>query len=313
MEGRGGTHLEARNVYGLLMARAAYEGLRRLRPDRRPWLFSRSGWAGLQRYAWAWTGDTVSGWPMLRQTVITILGLSLSGVGFAGPDIGGYHGDPSPELYVRWFELATFLPLFRTHCSYGDPPREPWAAAKGLLDAVRVHMRLRRRLLPYLYTAAWQSSQTGAPPIRPLLWEDEGDVRLRAADDAFLLGDDLLVAPVLDEGARNRLVPLPQGSWYPLDGSEPVVGGHDIDVPAPIDHTPVFVRAGAVIPMDEDGDLTLHVYGTAARGVLYQDAGDGYGPWRVDHFAVSDRDLARLETISEGEFPSAALHTRLHR
>ena len=256
MEGRGGTHLEARNVYGLLMARAAYEGLRRLRPDRRPWLFSRSGWAGLQRYAWAWTGDTVSGWPMLRQTVITILGLSLSGVGFAGPDIGGYHGEPSPELYVRWFELASFLPLFRTHCSYEDPPREPWAAAKGLLDAVRAHMRLRRRLLPYLYTAAWQATETGRPPIRPLLWEDEGDVRLRAVDDAFLLGDDLLVAPVLDEGARNRRVPLPDGSWYPLDGSDPVVGGQDIDVPAPIDHTPVFVRAGAVIPMDEEGDLT---------------------------------------------------------
>lgn len=312
MEGRGGSHLEARNVYGLLMARAAYEGLRRLRPDRRPWLFSRSGWAGLQRYAWAWTGDTVSTWPMLRQTVITILGLSLSGVGFAGPDIGGYHGEPSPELYVRWFELASFLPLFRTHCSFDDPPREPWEAARGLIDAVRAHLRLRQRLMPYLYTTAWQATQTGRPPVRPLFWEDECDPRLALVDDAFFLGDDLLVAPVLDEGARARTVPLPSGVWYPLDGDEPVEGGQDVEVPAPVDHTPAFVRAGTIMPMDEDGDLTLHVYGAPARGVLYQDAGDGYGPWRVDRFMVTAADPLRVEATSEGDFPSATLHTRLH-
>ncbi|HEV3351985.1 MAG TPA: TIM-barrel domain-containing protein [Acidimicrobiales bacterium] len=312
MEGRGGTHAEARNLYGLLMARAAYEGLQRVRPDRRPWLFSRSGWAGLQRYAWNWTGDTVSTWPMLRQTVITVLGSSLSGIGFTGPDIGGYHGDPSPELYVRWFELAAFLPLFRTHCSFDDPPREPWAAAKGLIDAVRAHMRFRQRLMPYLYTVAWEATQHGRPPIRPLLWEDESDLRLASVDDAFFVGDDLLVAPVLDEGARTREVPLPSGRWYPLDGDDPVEGGHNIEVPAPIDHTPVFVRAGAVIPMDEDGELTLHVYGTPARGVLYQDAGDGYGPWRVDRFTVFSDDPTRLETASEGDFPSAALRTHLH-
>jgi alpha-glucosidase len=311
MDGRGGTHLEARNLYGLLMARAAYEGLRRLRPDRRPWVFSRSGWAGMQRYAWAWTGDTVSTWPMLRQTLTTILGLGLSGIGFAGPDIGGYHGDPSPELYVRWFELGAFLPLFRTHCTYDVLPREPWAAAEGYIDAVRTHMLLRRRLMPYLYTAAWQASQTGLPPVRPLFWEDERDLRLARVDDAFFLGDDLLVAPVLEEGARRRTVVLPAGDWYPLDGSEPLEGGRDVEVDAPIEHTPVFVRAGAIIPMDEDGDLTLHVYGAPARGVLYQDAGDGYGPTRVDRFTVSD-ESGRLETSGEGDFPSATLHTRLH-
>jgi alpha-glucosidase len=249
---------------------------------------------------------------MLRQTLITVLGLSLSGLGFSGPDIGGYHGDPSPELYVRWFELASFLPLFRTHCSFDDPPREPWAAAKGLTDAVRDHMRLRQRLMPYLYTTTWQASQTGLPLVRPLFWEDERDPRLASVDDAFFLGDDLLVAPVLDEGARERRVPLPSGRWYPLDGGEVLEGGRDVEVPAPIDHTPVFVRSGAVIPMDENGDLTLHTYGTPARGVLYQDAGDGYGPWRVDRFTVSDADPQDVETSSEGDFPSAPLHTALH-
>jgi alpha-glucosidase len=312
MDGRGGSHVEARNVYGLLMARAAYEGLSRLRPDRRPWVFSRSGWAGMQRYAWTWTGDTVSSWPMLRQTVITVLGLSLSGIGFTGPDIGGYHGDPSPELYVRWFELAAFLPLFRTHCSFDDPPREPWTAADGLVDAVRRHLQLRRRLMPYLYTVSWQASQTGAPPVRPLFWEDERDPRLARVDDAFFLGDDLLVAPVLDEGARSRTVPLPSGRWYPLDENQPLEGGRDVLVDAPTDHTPVFVRAGSIIPMDEEGALTMHVYGAPARGVLYQDAGDGYGPSRVDRFTVSDADNPRLEMSSEGDFRSAALHTALH-
>ena len=249
---------------------------------------------------------------MLRQTVITVLGLSLSGIGFSGPDIGGYHGDPSPELYVRWFELASFLPLFRTHCSFDDPPREPWMAAKGLIAAVRSHLRLRRRLMPYLYTTTWQASHTGAPPVRPLLWEDERDPRLARVDDAFFVGDDLLVAPVLDEGARTRTVPLPSGWWYPLDGSEPLEGGRDVVVDAPVDRTPVFVRGGAVIPMDEGGELTLHVYGSPARGALYQDAGDGYGPWRVDRFTFSDADPPQLETSSEGDFPSAVLHTALH-
>jgi alpha-glucosidase len=212
---------------------------------------------------------------------------------------------------VRWFELAAFLPLFRTHCSFDDPPREPWAAAKGLIDAVRVHLRLRRRLLPYLYTTAWQASQTGAPPVRPLFWEDERDLRLASVEDAFFLGDHLLVAPVLEEGARSRTVPLPAGRWYTLDGDESVEGGRDVEVSAPIDHTPVFVRAGTVLPMDEDGELALHVYGTPARGVLYQDAGDGYGPWRVDRFTIFSDDPTRLETTSEGDFPSAALRTHL--
>jgi alpha-glucosidase len=317
MEGRGGSHTEARNLYGLLMARAAFEGLRRLRPDRRPWLFSRSGWAGLQRYAWNWTGDTVSTWPMLRQTVSIVLGLSLSGVGFTGPDIGGYHGDPSPELYVRWFELGSFLPLFRTHCSYDDPQREPWVAAKGLIEAVRSHMRLRQRLMPYLYTTAWQATQTGWPPVRPLFWEDEGDPRLAGVDDAFFLGDLLLVAPVLIEGARSRRVVLPEGTWYPLDGDEPVEGGREVDVPAPIDDTPVFVRAGAVLPMDEAGDLTLHLYGPPDRGtgggILYQDSGDGYGDWRVDRFGVTRAgDHLLLERATEGRFPESSARTQVH-
>jgi alpha-glucosidase len=317
MEGRGGSHAEARNLYGLLMARAAYEGLRRLRPDRRPWLFSRSGWAGLQRYAWNWTGDTVSTWPMLRQTVITVLGSSLSGIGFTGPDIGGYHGDPSPELYVRWFELGSFLPLFRTHCSYDDPPREPWAAAKGLIDAVRIHLHLRRRLMPYLYTTAWQATRTGWPPVRPLFWEDEKDPRLAGVDDAFLLGDHLLVAPVLHEGARTRRVPLPKGSWYPLDGAELLEGGRNVEVPAPIDHTPVFVRAGAVLPMDEDGELTLHVYapeeGGPSSGTLFEDSGDGYGPSRVYNFAAARRgDAVQLHSMGPVGSASPPFQTRVH-
>lgn len=311
MDGRGGSHAEAHNLYALLMARAAFEGLRRLRPHRRPWLFSRSGWAGLQRYAWNWTGDTVSTWPTLHQTVSTVLGLSLSGLGFTGPDIGGYQGDPSPELYVRWFELATFLPLFRTHCAYDNPPREPWAAAKGLTDAVRAHLRLRRRLMPYLYTTAWQATQTGWPPIRPLFWEDEADQRLARVDDAFFLGDHLLVAPVLTEGAQSRRVVLPKGTWYPLDGGESIEGGGVIEVAAPVDHTPVFVRSGAAIPMDEDGELKLHAYGAPAHGVLYSDAGDGYGLWRVDRFTVSDRGA--LETSGEGDYPSAGAQLHLHR
>src|SRR5436190_18595109 len=122
MDGGGGDNAEAHNIYGLLMNRAGHEALAELHPDRRPFVLSRAGWAGVQRWAWSWTGDTETSWSALRQTIPTVLGLGMSGLPYTGPDIGGYHGSPDAELYVRWFELATFLPFMRTHCSEDSLP-----------------------------------------------------------------------------------------------------------------------------------------------------------------------------------------------
>ncbi len=307
MEGRGGDHREAHNLYGLLHVRAAYEGLRRLRPSHRPFLFSRSGWAGLQRYAWSWTGDTESSWTALRATIATILGLGLSGIPGSGPDIGGFAGAPDAELYVRWLQMAAFLPLFRTHSRLDAPPREPWAFGESALEIVREFLRLRYRLLPYLYTAVWQSAQTGWPVVRPLFWLDPEDQTLWDVDDAFLLGDALLVAPVVSPGETRRRLRLPRGHWLDYWTSTLYEGGGEIEVEAPLERIPLFVRAGAIIPTEEQGRLFLHLFAVPSTGgdsLLYNDAGDGYGDFRVDRFALRWQD-EHLDVVweEEGTFP----------
>ncbi|MGW7790704.1 glycoside hydrolase family 31 protein, partial [Streptomyces tricolor] len=166
LEGRGGDHREAHNVYALCMAQAAYEGLRELVPGERPFLFSRSGWAGLQRYGGAWSGDVATGWPGLRASLSLVLGLGLCGVPYSGPDVGGFDGSPSPELYLRWFQLGAYLPLFRTHASLRAGRREPWEFGAEVLEHARVALLERRRLLPYFLTLAHLARRTGAPPGR---------------------------------------------------------------------------------------------------------------------------------------------------
>ncbi|MGQ0569990.1 MAG: TIM-barrel domain-containing protein, partial [Armatimonadota bacterium] len=202
LDGRGGDHLEAHNLYGFLQNQSGYEALRAHRPDRRPFIVSRSGWAGGQRYAWNWTGDVESTWGALRQTVATVLGLGLCGIPLTGPDVGGFSGSPSAELYVRWLQLAAFLPFFRTHSAKFTPRREPWHFGEPSLGIAREVLKNRYRLLPYLYTLAWEASQTGHPLVRPLFWPDAQDPDLWGVQDAFLLGDALLIAPVLEEGSR---------------------------------------------------------------------------------------------------------------
>lgn len=306
MEGRGGNHLEAHNLYGLLMNRAAWEALRRMQPDRRPFLLTRSGWAGIQRYAWNWTGDTESTWAALRQTIATVIGLGLSGIPYTGPDIGGFSGAPSAELFIRWFQAAAFMPFFRNHAAKGTPRREPWVFGEPALSILREFLELRVRLLPYLYTLAWEAAQTGAPLVRPLFWGNEDDASLWEIEDAFLLGPALLVAPVVEEGARARKVFLPPGGWYDFWEERRLAGPGVIEAEAPLERIPVFVRAGSVLPMAEDG-LTLHLYVPSAgegEGTLYSDAGDGSGPYRVDRFRMErEENRLWLRWIPEGDFP----------
>ena len=202
-DGRKGQHAEAHNLYGLLMARAGYEAMRQQNPDRRPWIFTRAGWAGTQRYAWSWTGDTETSWKTLRMTVPEIIGLGLSGIPFTGPDIGGFSAHPTAELYTRWFQLAAFLPFFRTHSSLALPPREPWVFGEPTTTIIRDFLHLRYQMMPFLYTQVWETCRTGHPFIRPVFWQDPDDARLWDIDDTFMLGEALLVAPVLEENASE--------------------------------------------------------------------------------------------------------------
>ncbi|MEV6835897.1 glycoside hydrolase family 31 protein [Streptomyces sp. NPDC051133] len=291
LEGRGGDHREAHNVYGLCMARAGYEGLRELSPGERPFLFSRSGWAGMQRYGGTWSGDVATGWPGLRASLSLVLGLGLCGVPYSGPDVGGFDGSPSPELYLRWFQLGAYLPLFRTHAGLRAGRREPWEFGPEVLEHARVALLERRRLLPYFVTLAHLARRTGAPYVRPLWWRAPEDRALRDCEDAFLLGDGLLVAPVLDPGADRRAVQLPRGRWYDTATEEVYEGPARVLVDAPLSRTPVFARAGAVIPVrGDDGGVELEVWapvrGRTGGGLVVPDAGDGWDEPEIERYVA---------------------------
>jgi alpha-glucosidase len=308
MEGRGGDHREAHNLYGLLMNRAGYEALREQRPDRRPWILSRSGWAGMQRHAWSWTADVETSWPALQLTIATVLGLGLSGQPYCGPDIGGFGGDPPAELYLRWLQMAAFMPFCRTHSANGTARREPWAFDEPTTRIVRDFLDLRSRLMPYLYSLAWQASQTGAPIVRPLFWLDPGNPQLWEVEDCFLLGDSLLVAPVLEAEAQTRTVRLPAGNWYSFWDDERLKGPEEVELPAPLERIPLLVRAGSLLPMTQGGNLILQVYPPSQNdtgdGILYSDAGEGYGPARIDQFSLSwENNGLRLNWQSQGSYP----------
>ncbi|MCB5910628.1 glycoside hydrolase family 31 protein [Streptomyces pinistramenti] len=280
LDGRGGDHREAHNVYALEMARAGYEGLSALRPDERPFLFSRSGWAGMQRYGGAWPGDVATGWPGLRASLALVLGLGLCGVPYSGPDAGGFSAVPSRELYLRWFQLAAYLPLFRTHAADRSGRREPWEFGPEVLTHARAALRERERLLPYFESLGHLARLTGAPYVRPVWWHTPRDRALRDCGDAFLLGHALLVAPVLEPGGGVRAVRLPRGRWYDTATGQAYEGPGEVRVDAPLSRIPVLARAGAVLPVTgADGGTELEVWApTAGRnggGSVAADAGGG--------------------------------------
>ncbi|MCT7354946.1 glycosyl hydrolase [Streptomyces sp. 15-116A] len=291
LEGRGGDHREAHNVYGLCMSQAAYEGLRRLAPEERPFAFSRSGWAGMQRYGGAWSGEVATGWPGLRASLALVMGLGLCGVPYSGPDVGGFDGDPSPELFLRWLQLGAYLPLFRTRASPQAGRRELWELGPQVLEHARVALVERRRLLPYFMTLAHLARRTGAPYVRPLWWSAPEERALRECEDAFLLGDCLLVAPVLDPGADRRAVQLPRGRWYDTVTGQAYDGPAQVLVDAPLERIPVFARAGAVLPVrGEDGGLELEVWaparGRTGGGLVVPDAGEGWAEPEIERYTV---------------------------
>ncbi|MGW1297881.1 glycoside hydrolase family 31 protein [Streptomyces sp. NPDC002533] len=291
LEGAGGDHREAHNVYALAMARAGYEGLLRLRPEERPFLFSRSGWAGMQRYGGTWSGDVSTGWEGLRASLSLVVGLGLCGVPYSGPDVGGFDGFPSPELYLRWFQLGAYLPLFRTHSAIDAGRREPWEFGPEVLEHARAALVERERLHPYFVSLSHMARLTGAPYVRPVWWGAPGDRALRECEDAFLLGDALLVAPVLEPGVRRRAVRLPRGRWYDTVTGRAYEGAGQVLVDAPLSGVPVLARAGAVIPVrGADGEPELEVWapapGRTGGGLVVRDPGDGWAEAEVERYVT---------------------------
>ena len=284
-EGGGNTHVGGGHaVYGMQMARATREGLIAADKNKRPFVITRAGYAGVQRYASTWNGDSLANWDHLRMSIAQLCNLGISGIPFSGSDAGGFRGNPSAELYLRWMQVSSMMPFFRTHSARTSQQREPWSFGTSMTNQLRVVIERRYQLLPYLYTQVQRATVDGSLIVRPMFFERPDDPAYRRIEDQFLLGDSVLVAPILTEGARSRMVALPPGTWYRYGSGTPLAGGRTLSVTAGLD-LPLFVRAGTVLPLwpvrqstSQPLDrLILQLYRGQATSRLYEDEGDGFG------------------------------------
>jgi alpha-glucosidase len=242
--GRPFRAMEMKPLQTLLMLRASRQAQLDHAPDSPPFLISRAGFAGLQRYAQTWSGDNSTSWETLRWNTPMGLGLALSGVSNTGHDVGGFAGPrPDPELFVRWVALGVFMPRFSIHSWNDDGTvNEPWMYPEAL-DAIRALMRLRERLIPYLKALLARHREAYEPVIRPVFHDFPDDPEAWAETDDFLLGDALLVCPVTVPGQSTRKVRLPSGATWRNDWTgEVAAGGVIVETPAPLDQPPYFIR-----------------------------------------------------------------------
>ena len=324
----GGTadHVAIHNAYGLLQARATYQGVLALRPGARPFVLTRAAYAGAQRWAATWTGDNRAEREGLALTIPTLLELGTSGYPFAGADVGGFDGCPDPELLTEWMELGALQPFFRNHSNKQSCRREPWLDGARELRRRRAAVERRQRLLPFLYTLFEETSRTGLPVMRPLWLEHPADATTWENDRAFLLGHDLLVAPRLAEGDVPYLVALPAGEWFDVATGGRVPGGRrEVRTPRG-DSLRIYARAGAIVPEGpatqraSDGPrgvLTVEVWpGPDCRGELYLDAGDGFGYRegelrRVSYSCTPSPHGIAVTATSTGSYPTWWAATRV--
>lgn len=242
-------HERFHNQYALLMAMATAQGLLKARPEERPFILSRAGSPGIQRYAANWMGDNMSRWDHLAMSMPMAAGFGLSGQPLLGADVGGFGDDCSAELLVRWTQYGALTPFFRNHSMVGTREQYPWSFGDEVAGLVRDAVAMRYRLLPYLYAAFVEARDSGLPVQRPLLLADQEDPVLRDLDDEYLLGRDLLIAPVTGPGVVRRPVYLPRGEWFDWHTDARVDGGQWVQAEAPLDRIPLYVRSGAVIPV----------------------------------------------------------------
>ncbi len=287
-KGEHSPYAKNRNTFALLEARATYEGLERLQPDKRPYVITRAAYAGIQRYSTMWTGDTTSTWETVALSIPMFQTLGLSGEPFVGGDIGGFIGRGNGELLTRWYEMAFLAPFCRNHKELNGYDQEPWRFGKYYEDIIRKYLKLRYRMIPFLYTTLEEAHRTGVPLFRPLLLNYQTDTNTLNLDDEFMIGGDLLVAPVVKPDTTSRMVYLPEGSWYDYWTGTKYAGGTMIRADAPLETVPMFVRAGSIIPMGPEMNyigekpvdpVTFEIYPNGngqATTTLYED--DGTSP-----------------------------------
>ncbi len=304
-EGEPASHLAAHNIYGMQMVRATMDGLKRARPNLRPMAITRATYAGGQRYGATWTGDNTSTWEHLRMSVPMVLNLGLSGIGFVGPDIGGFAGGATPELYARWIQVGSLFPFCRTHTAWGNPDQEPWSYGPEIEQIARESIERRYALMPYLYTLLEENTRTGMPMLRPIWLEFPGEW---APDQAFMLGSDIHVMPIVHVGARDFVHWLPPGVWFNMHTDELYQKGEPVKIDTDLQNLPMFVRAGAIIPtqspvqstMDKPEEpliLDIWPFGEST-GTLYEDDGASLAYQRGEYRRTSFRCVGDAESVA---------------
>ena len=310
-------------------AQAIYEGQRGVDPDKRVFLLTRNGFAGLQRYSTAsWSGDIGTSWTDMRMQMAAGLNYSMSGIPFWGMDIGGFsvmskfydaaNADEWQELQTRWHQFGTFVPLFRTHGQW--PRRELWNIApegSKAYESILWYMQLRYRLMPYLYSLTGAVHYADYTLLRGLPMDFPDDPAVRDLSDQWLLGPALMPCPVYEYKARSREVYFPSGGWYDFYTGEKIPGNQRRTVAAPYERMPLYVRAGSIVPVgpalewsDQKpaDDLLLVIYtGADARFTLYEDDGLTYAYEKGESSTIDLQwdDAARTLTIGarKGTYP----------
>jgi alpha-D-xyloside xylohydrolase len=317
-----GPGAEVYNSYPLLHTTAVHDGMRRDMPNKRVMILTRSAYAGQQRNgALTWSGDTQGTWESLRKNVAGALNFSMSGIPYWSADIGGFFGGDThdhayAELFTRWQQFAIFTPQFRVHGTNGG--KEVWNWDGDVQPELIENVKLRYRLLPYIYSLSWDVTKNRGSMLRALPFDFRTDPKALAQTDEYMFGKALLVAPVVEKGARKRKVYLPAGTtWFDFFGGQRFAGGQTIEADAPMSHIPVFVRAGSIVPVGpvkpyadapSDEPVELRVYpGTNGTFALYDDAGEGFGYEKGEYSLVKLAWNARARQLSiaarEGSYP----------
>ncbi len=316
-DGNSRLHAEVHNVYGHLMSKATYDGLKK-NSQKRPFVITRACYSGSQKYTTVWTGDNQSIWSHLKLAIPQLLNLGLSGIPLAGVDIGGFGSHATSELLCRWIEACCFSPLFRNHSAKMTRRQEPWTFDQETLDIYRKYVKLHYKFIPYLYDLCYEESLTGIPILRPLIMEYEDDPEVINCNDEYLVGSSILVAPVTDQGAVVRSIYLPKGIWIDYHSGKRIKGGKYILYKAPVSICPVFIKGGSILPTYPDipnlspgntDKLIVEFYPSNNRGgnnnscyyMHYQDNGTDFkyqtGGYNLYKFSFSSNHPGGIKAI----------------
>jgi alpha-glucosidase len=308
-DGEPATHKELHNVYGLLMGKATYEGLLKQLNGKRPFLLTRAGYAGIQRYGAIWTGDNRSFWEHLQMSLPMVMNLGLSGVAFAGCDVGGFAHDTNAELLTRWVQVGAFTPYFRNHSAIGFAYQEPWRFGEPYESIMKKYIQKRYEWLPQLYSLFNEASKTGLPVMRPLFLEYPQDPNTYNLNDQFMIGDNVLIAPILAPSVKDRAVYFPRGEWVEIETGKVYEGEKVHLIHAELDYLPIFIRRGSGIFQGKwksnieklDNERTLHVFATdrEEKYILnyYDDDGETFAYKNGDFLELKLELLFNKDTI----------------